>query len=248
MIFNEHPAQCSPVKGVALCAHGINLHPKTMNDLANVLCAEGYSAVILSLAEHIPDKGIKKFEAKDWLDDIEQAYIEKIKNHPGQKIFVGFSLGSLLGLYARSIARVKFDKYIFLAPAWKVYWYVHILRLLRYFPGLPIFSLGLKTHRARSYLPMFTYNALFSFLDSLPIVRTSIAEPCLIVLDPKDPLVPCKKIKKFASENFQNAEVFELHRKKLRQYSGTNHLFLDQLTTFEEEWTKIKDKISAFLN
>ena len=172
----------------AVLLHGLNNPPELMEPIAKELAVRGISTSVGKLTGHWEADArlmsLRKATAELWLSDAQTFFEEAQRAHPDKNlIFVGFSLGALLGLRLAQVKRVDFHRLILLAPP-------IALHPWSYFPKyVPLLNFILpsampRTSRANRGTPVAAYRSLFKLIAQTqsrqPLPRT------LMILNPRD--------------------------------------------------------------
>jgi alpha-beta hydrolase superfamily lysophospholipase len=142
---------------VVIVAHGLNLLPSKMDQIASFLASKKCDVLRISLGKN-PDLWTSKFS--DFYDEALEH--SEILQRP--LYFLGFSLGGLLGVHyiVNHPHLHKFCKCILMAPATHTKFYTIIPALLSYvFPKGSLPSLNLKTYRERSKTSLSEYKKMW---------------------------------------------------------------------------------------
>ena len=229
-----YPQTASETRGVALVIHGLNLRPDKMESIIARLTDSGIEALNLSLRGHgenySPNDNSDNIEARlesfkavsyqIWMQETCDAY--RVAKHRSDQLnvpifLVGFSLGGLMGtdLLVTEPA-VQFDKMVLFAPALKIHWRNHLIRVLSPFPGLTIPSFTEASYQSNDGTPMAGYNALFEALKGVaPKVGPKANVPTLVFIDKKDELVSYGRLKKWSQiKNSTNGSFTSCKKKK----------------------------------
>ncbi|MBF0207992.1 MAG: hypothetical protein HQK53_14025 [Oligoflexia bacterium] len=159
----------------------------------------------------------EKINSDVWRQEVFSAYFEGREyadKHKLPLIFVGYSLGGLLGIDLMEVALRRqpqfrrFDKMVLLAPALRLRWHASLIKLL-YFVGGEVMlpSLAPVYYRAKDATSINAYKAIWNLLDGIerPLSDfdnsgVSCQVPVLVVMDSQDELVDYGAIKNFINK------------------------------------------------
>lgn len=224
--------------GHFIFAHGLNLDPTKLMPLREVVHELGGESSLLTLAGHKSQYDLNIL-AKLTLENIEDDFIKNYTTHFNDSIFVGQSFGCLI--YAKLVAEKRIPearKNIFFSPAFEIH---KILKLSLVLPkNLWIKSKNFVGYRYHDKLPVHLYTEINR--ASLGFEQDQIMElknNTLLMIDPKDELVPYKKLLKKIERNSNIKMVtFETHK--------PYHLIIDQNTT-GESWNALTKTMQDFI-
>jgi esterase/lipase len=238
-----------PNHGTILLAHGLNLKPSAMNELALFFQGQGFSVVRLALMGHRGDvESFSKVTLDQWLQEFEQGYCAaKVLSCSGQVSFLGFSLGALVANVFESQHPQTFESQVLFAPALNSRYFTKWLKIFSWFPGLPIPSAANAEFRANGFTPIAAYNALFEGQEVLAEKDMSSVARALVWIDPQDELIDSTELEAWiARKNLP----WHMRKVNTKSSSGLRHHQLVSSQNFEKsQWTKIlEDSESWFLS
>lgn len=230
--------------------HGLNLRPDKMDSLSQKLVDLNFDVARLTLKGHGSNdlQDFKSVTAQDWTAETDAAHLEiskraQLKKYP--KFFLGFSIGSILGVNLQLKNR-DFEKLILLSPPFKAKWYSNLLRLFSIFPSLCIPSASLEAYRVHDCTPIAGYSALFEISDRISDQDLlNFPTSTLMVIDPKDEVVDFDYLDWVSQKN----EKFKLLSMSVLPTDNAtrHHLIVDEASTGNLFWTKMGQAISNFL-
>ena len=149
---------------VYIVLHGLNNHPKVMNELVHEINAMGSDCLRLTLTGH---NGNDDAEAsrQAWLSDISKAVEYANKTYPDAEIhFLGFSAGGAAIInYLDRNPQMPAKQALLIAPALSLRAYAHLVRI--FLPlghiGIPAFSVAPADYRRYTFPSFKLYQALF---------------------------------------------------------------------------------------
>lgn len=246
------------IKAVAIIVHGLNLKPTRMDDWAKVLADHGAVVIRPSLFGH---SGVAQemlaVQADDWRNDINQAVLKAhviARKHRVPMIFMGYSLGGLVGLEWMSKQKKEniFSKMVLIAPAIAIPWYSSpALKLVDFFDvNFMVMSPCPEAFKANSGSSVNAYRALFSLKTSLENNKYNNANvDTLVLLDQHDELISVDGIKQIVSEYQLGRWQLELVNNDFgRKNHGFRHLMIDPDSVGEEVWKKISERTLTHFN
>ena len=245
----------STIKGVALVVHGLNLQPRKMDPLCDELRKIGFASLRISLAGH--GKGENKnlsISAQTWIDQVDQAK-RKIdtfsSKHNVSKIYLGYSLGGLLGLVTMLKSdQQTYDKVILFAPAISLHWFTKLMKstyLLGQSFSLP--SMTPKEYAANTHLTVAFYRGLFDLYEQFHSQENyqNINQPTKIFISPKDELISKKGIDHFLTkEKLNNWETISSSSQNSKLEERYEHLIIDRPSVGAEQWSLIIERDQVF--
>jgi pimeloyl-ACP methyl ester carboxylesterase len=259
--------ETTPLKGVAVVLHGLNLDPARMAAAIAALNEAGIDALRLSLRGHGDN-----FRRREGMDAV-QSRLEEFKEvtralwteetrrgcgeaqaaaqREGAPLFlVGFSYGGLIGLDLLADGpEVSFDRALLFAPALRLRGWDYAVRLFSSFPRMVIPTLAPAAYLANPGTPVAAYNALFETLDHFESrLGPRLNIPTLVVMDPGDELVCLDGLKRLAEEHrLSRWRFFTLHRRRSLLNGMLRHIVIDEASVGRHAWAEIRKEMTAHL-
>jgi esterase/lipase len=234
------------IKAVALAFHGLNAKPSMMNPLITFLNKQGIHVLRGALRGHRGSlEEMEQVKRNDWQKDVKEIYClaRKRADELGLPlIFIGHSLGGLLFNDLAQSEKVKIDKAILFAPAFKIHWHLNFFSFIFKIKNswsLP--SRNLPQYRSQDVCTFAAYQAL---MDTIEEFRPQNYIPTLILMDPGDELVDFEAIKEQKMKNWRLIPVdtsMTTHEKIYR------HLAFNQACFGDKEWNRIQKIMEDFL-
>jgi alpha-beta hydrolase superfamily lysophospholipase len=228
-------------QAVVLLAHGLNLLPSKMDQLAHFFSTKKCDVLRISLGE-FPEKWEEKFK-NDYCMALEHA---EILQRP--LYFVGFSLGALIGIHhLLKNPQHQFEKLALFAPATHTHFYTIIPAMVgKFFPTFALPSFNLGNYRERKSTTLDEYQKIHQLQKSLRhlIIKDQMNRPTLLIINPKDELVSSSQLKKLAKRHSQ-WEYLEISNKDSLLPKKYHHLIIDSDAIGLEEWDKLIKSLSA---
>lgn len=239
-------------KGIVVFGHGLNVKPEAMLELADLF--PDHSHFVLRLSGHeagVHQECTAEQWLKLWLRDVEEqlgslfAYAAKRKL---QVHFVAHSLSCALWLAVAAKRRdFCFERVIFLAPAITKSFLtasVEVLELLG-FNYLP--SLNREEHRVRNHTSIAMYRAVVLAIDKVYKIDFASWKPkILILMAPKDRLVPFRRLESFIAANSLPWALVPLLPQALRGITRY-HLLFDRRELGPLTWKFMRQAIASYL-
>ncbi len=247
----------------ALVLHGLNLHPRRMDFLANELKKRDFVTYQIDLPGHGETETLAEFSqvtSQAWIDEVAQALTSLQPD-----VVLGYSLGGLCGCAAVAELLEKQNQdhssggawkpprgLVLLAPALGLRWYAPLMKIMAPFPHIVVPSASPRGYRRHRGTPISTYRALFdlrqSFEDSLG-QRGPCSLPTLLVLNRRDELVdPAKTQNLVAAFAGTSMEVCWVSARESRLKPPYAHLMLDEDCLGPTECAMLLSRINDFLN
>ncbi len=263
--FDQAPG--TPVKGVALVVHGLNLEPDRLLNLIRVLNAGGVRALRVSLQGHgdnfMPIKDLDKTEARlesfktvsyqIWSQEFLQAYrrIQKFAQERAVPLYlIGDSFGALLALELfLNETEVKFDRMVLYAPALSLHGRNAIIQLLNPFPKLVLPSFAPHFYRANRGTPQLAYAVVFETLARFEkSIGPKINIPTLVFIDPKDELISYKGLRKLIqTHQLDRWRIQHVSKDKDTAATRINHLIIDPASVGQSTWKRMVKAMQSHL-
>ncbi len=237
-----------------------------MKAIAEVLNEQDISVCLLSLRGHGDNfqnypgskshlarmKAFRSVSYEIWRKETRLAY-GVVRELADEKqvpvIFVGYSLGSLMGCdLLTSVEDVKCDRMILFAPA-----LTHRLnqsfKILSPFKSAILPSRSPRYYRANSGTPIAAYIALLdASIHFTRCISRKLNVPTAIFINKQDELVSYKRLKKFvAYHRLDKWKTFRIRKNLLESIIEFNHLMIDEKTAGPVEWDNIRLHINDHL-
>lgn len=225
---------------VVILAHGLNLLPSKMDQLARFFTSKKCDVLRISLGPN-SNRWVEKFN-----DDYDKA-LEHAQTLERPLYFVGFSLGALLGVHFQ-ICRPhhQFAKMALIAPATHTHFYTKLPAFLgHFFPKFILPSKNLIEYRSRSGVSLSEYKKMHSLQQEIisKFTNDSLSTPTLLVTSQRDELVSSSKLTKFAESNpaWKSLEISNNSSQLPKKY---HHLMIDLETVGNKEWEKLLNSLT----
>ncbi|MFA6238418.1 MAG: alpha/beta hydrolase [Bacteriovorax sp.] len=231
-------------RAVVLLAHGLNLRPDRMDQLAIFFTSNKCDVLRISLGAD-PDKWVDRFH-----DDYDAA-LEHAEVLQRPLYFVGFSLGALIGIrFLLKHSDHQFKKLVLFAPATHTHFYTAIPAMLGHLaPSIGLPSMNLLNYRERKSTTLNEYKKMHELQNDIKyaLKNNSINIPTLLITSPNDELVESSKLIKFAQSNphWQCLEVSNHGSQLPRKY---NHLMIDSEALGPEQWEILLKRLISHLS
>ena len=225
--------------GHFIFAHGLNLIPTKLTPLVEFIHELGGETTLMTLAGHKSPSDITHLD-KLTLENIEDDFIKNYMTHFKDSTFIGQSFGCLI--YAKLVAEKRIPeakKNIFLAPAFEIH---KILKLSLVLPkNLWIKSRNFVGYRFHDKLPVKLYLEINrAYLGFAKDEIMELKNPSLILIDPKDELVPYKKLLRKIE---RNSKIKLVSLETLRPH----HLIIDE-NTCGDKWPVLQKTLKDFIH
>jgi pimeloyl-ACP methyl ester carboxylesterase len=264
MAFGEFGLAQEHLSGVILMVHGLNTKPEKMQSLAQAFEENNYKVFLTVLSGHSNEDLaiVGQITRTKWLSDLDGKYQEARHFADSRKvplIFVGYSLGGLLGVdlltdpnYQIGDQAIHWDKMVLLAPAIATQGMVNSFGLLRgLMPGgFVVPSMSPYDYRANpAGTSVAEYNALFQSQHEVqtrdPGQLNEI--PTLIFIDPQDELVSESGLQNFMTiKGLENWKLIEV-QKDPETRKMYHHLLIDPETLGAKSFSNMKKYILEFV-
>ena len=227
-----------------------------MIHLVDWFTQQGADVYLTKLSGHYDDSiKIDKVKQSDWEQDMMQSYLVAKENsvlNVLPLVFVGYSLGALLGqaMIVSPGSTVKFDKQVLFAPATAIRKRSYLLKLFFYFnDSIKLPSYTPKMYRANKSLPISIYKILLALEKKILDGGKALANtPAIAFVDPKDELISYKKLTRWGAKTSPgNFEVIGLDTAMKDREGGYHHLIVSEQTMGKKNWQMVTTKMMAFL-
>jgi len=233
-----YTTETAQTKAVVLLAHGLNLHPKKMDVLAEFFTNSHCDVLRISLG---PDP-------LQWEEKFKDDY-DKAREHAevlGLPLyFVGYSLGALTGLhYMMKHTDHEFKKMALFAPAIQTKAFTKLSAYLSFlFPRGCLPSLNLREYRDRNFTTLAEYKVMYQMQHELQMHSCFI--PALIFASTQDELIHYANLAKFAGaqEHWKMITISNQDSPLPKKY---HHLMIDDQSLGQSEWQKILKNLTAY--
>jgi len=231
-------------KAVVVLAHGLNLLPSKMDEIAKFLALKKCDVLRISISEN-PDK---------WLMDFGDSYdaaLEHSEILQRPLYFVGYSLGGLLGVhYIIKHPYQQFTKTVLIAPPTHTKAYILLPALLALiFPNGSLPSLNLENYRARGRTKFKEYKKLLHIQKEIrsDLKKNELNISTLVVINRHDELVASKRVALFAAFNplWKTLTLTNQESDLPRKY---HHLMIDSASLGDQEWNKLLKNLATHLD
>lgn len=258
--FAAHQADSNAKVQHQLCAmvlHGLNTHPGKMADLAHLLEQHSFKTKLGILTGHSPTpRTDESISAEQWKNDFRRQWTEATSNCANRgdsSIFVGYSLGAVVGLslFDSDPSIHLPDKIILIAPALEFRLKVSTIKAISWFPWGSLPSLNHSDYRARSWTPIQSYQALFQLQKEWKknAWKKTGSIHTLVALNADDELVDSQKLQsEINNAKLQNWATIWLSNSKSLLRPNYHHLIIDKLSLGDHSWEQLRTSISALLN
>lgn len=240
----------------ALVIHGLNTNPNKMEQLASVVRNLDYKAKLAILAGHRGNlENDKDVSAARWQTEFTEQWRESItdcRSEHDERILIGYSLGALVAMNAFDSKETKPPptKMVLIAPALELRYFVSVLKIISWIPGLKIPSLNNPEYRAQSYTSMRAYDALFQIHDEWQKSKwkNTGAISTIVALSSKDELVDSKHLSKKINEiKSKNWKTIWLDNQESKIKPKYHHLIIDEESLGSKSWNIFTEEIKNHL-
>jgi pimeloyl-ACP methyl ester carboxylesterase len=226
---------CNETQAVVILAHGLNLHPTKMDQLAHFFNSNKCDVLRISLP----------LNANSWTESFSDDYQSALEHSvilQRPLYFIGYSLGALLGLqYILRHPQHEFKKLALIAPATHTYFFTKIPAMLAcIIPKLSLKSSNLENYRNRDRTSFNDYkimNQLQAEVGTL-FKNTEINIPTLVITNPHDEVVKSSEVVNFslANSNWRSLEMTNEDSQLPRKF---HHLIIDKESCGEKQWSNL---------
>ena len=200
-------------------------------------------------------RSIDELSLDHWYEELRYVYClakNKAEEQQVPLIFLGYSLGALVGAYliVKSEGLHSFSKQILLAPATATRRTSSWIKSTFIFPDswkIPSFSPD--GYRMNKSLPIKAYKILFhyqQFIISSGFKYVNI--PTLIFIDPKDELISIGRLKEYIRRfDLSEYQIVKLLSHMKDRQAKIHHLIVDDATMGKENWDRFLEKVYEFI-
>ena len=226
---------------VVVLAHGLNLLPSKMDELAIFLASKKCDDLRISISEN-PDKWLTNF------GDCYDAALEHSEILQRPLYFVGYSLGGLLGVhYIMKHPYQQFTKAVLIAPATHTKAFIMLPALLALIlPNGSLPSFNLANYRARSRTKFKEYKKLLCIQKDIQsnLKKNDLNISTLLVINNRDELVASKRVAQFAASN-PLWKTLTLTNHDCQLSKKYQHLIIDSASLGDQEWNKLLKSLAT---
>lgn len=234
--------------------HGLNLDPRRMGPLEQMIAGAGFEPASLVLSGHGAGHTIetlKGVSAELWLSEC--AALQRDKECVGALVY---SLGALVWLVhlleTDACAAAELPRFqVLFAPAIGLRWYTRAIQALQPFGSLVIPSLSHPAYRRHTGLPIPAYRALFQLIRRLrdwAVQGRRLQVPTLVVLNKKDELIdPCLTLSLLSEILSEPPRSVFVRSSASRLTPSYAHLMLDNESLGEDEYERLMKEVTGFV-
>lgn len=233
-----------------ILAHGLNLQPSVMENLAVALELPLAQCHFIHLPGHAAGESFRNTSPQQWVDSFYEQYMAASnESHP--IVFIGFSLGGLLMTHLLASTHISIPhKQLLLAPALTFKFWSH---LPAYFPAvldnLVIPAYTPKKYKATRGVTIRAYKALFEIRNELETLNPDKYNiPTLAICDEHDELVDPQGLQKFIEQKKLTRWQLQILKSNLWKYMGRKHLMVAREYRSDAYWNHLKASINHFLH
>lgn len=244
---------------VALVAHGLNLKPTRMDQLASALAENGIASLRVALPGHYGSvETMKNVKLTTWSKATYASYtvVRSKANELGVPLYLlGSSLGALLSIHLMGNTdldpQVRYDRLVLLAPAITPKWFASYVTMFGVFGSDYIVnSWSPEDYRAQKGTSVAGYRALLALVNGVKeTAKTELLnQPTLVFIDPKDELISANKLQDFvAKHHLTNWTITEVSNTGSNLPGKYHHLIIDEEAVGPKQWQAMLKKILAHL-
>lgn len=199
-------------QGVVTLAHGLNQRPEMLYQIRDIFLEQGLVTNVVSMQghrEHLPDSNMPGIKVGCWEQQVKKALeisnrLQEDHSIEGDHIFLGFSLGGLVGVHVLNKNPDIFDRGILLAPAIEMRFTSHLIKILNFLDDhVTIPTPTRDEERAARGSSLLAYKELFrireDFLNSLN--RQHVNIPMEVIVHKRDELVSAWGLRNLIRQN-----------------------------------------------
>lgn len=228
-------------KAVILLAHGLNLLPSKMDELARFFNSKKCDVLRISLG-HNPEL---------WIENFNEEYDAAWEHSDVLQLpiyFVGYSLGGLIGVHhLLNHPNHQFAKIALIAPAIHTHFYTKIPFFLGLiFPNKSLRSSNIEEYRDRTHTTFREYKKMFQLQKEVKklLLPNKLNIPTLLITNPSDECVASSKLLKLSDKN-QNWKKLEFLNNYGRPLKKWHHLMIDSDSLGTEKWNILLQNLTA---
>jgi dienelactone hydrolase len=242
----------SPVTGVALVLHGLNLKPEKMDGIANTLVEQGVIVLRGSLTGHVDEREpLFSVTPEKLMSDCLALYTaarETSQRYSVPLYFVGYSFGSLVALDLMERSRhVRFDRLVLFAPALTPRPLTHAVMLLGKKQLVP--SRTPVDYRMHDGVPAAAYHALLRMARHLKESGYGgVNQPAIVFIDRKDEFLSYPVLLELTKVQLNLWRVVTVSTERSRNDVSYHHLIIDEDSVGTEQWRLIQKEMNGFLD
>lgn len=241
-------------ENVSIVLHGLNMKPRCMNDVVDMLVQSNSEVLRLAMTGHSKQQNSWSFvQRKHWLEDVMRG-IEEAANraeHLGVPFHgVGYSMGGQYLVDASNEMGGPTDKNVLLAPSIALRPDAQSqLNFARWLGPLPTPSSLQPEYRSKSTIPGSAYNAMASSQEALhtTVNAEALNVPTMIVLDPEDEWISEEGTRAFMEKNKLHKWMLSVLRRSKEALRGRWHHLVHDKKSVAEHWDAMTYSIRQFL-
>lgn len=247
-VWKTHTAQ---PKGVMVVAHGMNLKPERMDELATFFAEEGYEVLRPAFAGHCNDEEkYLQVTEKDWEQDARRIHALAARRAAQLKkplLLTAYSFSA--AIFQSMSEELPFAQRIYFAPALSTkFWYPLLVWSANLFPNFTYQSKNLPGYYANGTSGMRPFLAMDAFLKKWKRGSgTRDSAPILAWIDENDELLSYDGLITIAADK-NNWRIEKLNNKASTHETPFHHLIIDEAALGKEEWSRVKEETKKFLN
>jgi len=236
--YKPHRIDALAPHGMFIVIHGLNNTSDSMRPLQNALANLGYSSVAMALKGHRGDvEEMGAIKQEDWTSDLNNLYCV-LKKEKVPLYGLGYSLGALLLV----LHDKKFEKTVFLSPAFSIKPFLYFFSPLSHLYGsLMIPSRNVKEYRAHSSTSLSMYRALFDLYSSF---QWNKLKESILFINPDDELLDSNDLVKSAKK--YNIKYVLIRPQNVTTSKLYHHLIVDK-ASMGKQWEHFLKSLRHFL-
>jgi esterase/lipase len=242
-------------ESVSIVLHGLNMKPRCMNDMVDMLVQSNAEVLRLAMTGHSKSQNAWSFvQRKHWLEDVMRG-VEEAANRAerlGVPLHgVGYSMGGQYLVDALSEMGGPTQKNVLLAPSIALKPDAQSqLDFARWLGPLPTPSSLQPEYRSKSTIPGSAYNAMASSQEAIHATLNSevLNVPTMIVLDPDDEWISEEGIRDFIEKNKLHKWALSVLKRSKDALKGRWHHLVHDKQSVAEHWDTMVHTIREFLS